>query len=114
VGPQFKYVSFLLSWSRLVTFYEAASEQGFSASSHMENGWIFNGYSEMLFWVPPWSRECLWRPNNVTVVGRRLTKLDLGYFVCGTSWEQCMEPIAFPVRTEPPWITIDLVCGRHF
>jgi hypothetical protein len=78
---------------------KVASDREFSASSHMKNGWILNGSSEMLFSVPPWSRECLWRPNNVTVIGQGSTKLDLDYFVCGTSWEQCVDPITLPKIT---------------
>jgi hypothetical protein len=27
------------------------------------------------------------------IVGKGMTKVDLDYFVCGTSWEQCREPI---------------------
>jgi WD40 repeat protein len=62
---------------------------GFRSDSQLENGWVMNSPSELLFWVPPWSRIGLWRPANTAVIADWSTKLDFSQFVHGTSWEKC-------------------------
>jgi len=66
-----------------------------------EGGWItLNQPMESLFWVPPWSVNGLWRPNNVMVIGRGSTKVDLRHFVHGTSWQLCREPLSMDEESE--------------
>jgi hypothetical protein len=50
---------------------------GFQSDSQLENGWILNFPSQLLFWVPPWSRKGLWWPRNTAVIAEGSTKLDL-------------------------------------
>jgi WD40 repeat protein len=64
---------------------------GFGDTSRLENGWILNSSSTLLFWVPSWNRVGLCWPRTSMVISRRdkSTQLDLCNFVCGDSWEQC-------------------------
>jgi WD40 repeat protein len=64
---------------------------GFRSDSQLENGWVMNPPSELLFWVPPWSRIGLWRPANTAVIADGLTKLDFSQFVHGTFWARCQD-----------------------
>jgi WD40 repeat protein len=61
----------------------------FGDGSRLENGWIINSPSMLIFWVPPWYRVGLWRPRNTAIIGQASVKLDFSRFVHGTSWEQC-------------------------
>jgi WD40 repeat protein len=63
----------------------------FSDSSMLNDGWVFNSSSTLLFWVPPWNRMGLCWPRTSFVIGRGVlsTKLDLDNFVHGDSWVQC-------------------------
>ncbi|KAN0102501.1 hypothetical protein V8E52_011886, partial [Russula decolorans] len=70
---------------------ENAIFNGFRSDSQLENGWVMNSPSELLFWVPPWSRIGLWWPGNTAVIADWSTKLDCSQFVHGTSWEKCQE-----------------------
>ncbi|TDL20644.1 WD40 repeat-like protein [Rickenella mellea] len=69
------------------------SSGSFTDDSILQNGWIINSSSEYLFWVPPWNRPGLCWPRTKFVVGARSTKVDLSRFKCGTSWEQCRNPV---------------------
>jgi hypothetical protein len=62
---------------------------GFEDYSVLENGWIINPPSTLLFWVPPSNRLGLCWPRNPVVLTDEFTKLDLRYFVHGESWQQC-------------------------
>ena len=53
------------------------------------NGWIMTVSSDLLLWVPPWNRQGLVWPSNITVIGRSPTELDLTDFVHGSKWESC-------------------------
>jgi WD40 repeat protein len=64
---------------------------GFQNDTQLENGWILNMPSELLFWVPPWARIGLWWPANTAVIADQSTKLDLSQFVHGTSWTHCRD-----------------------
>ncbi|KAF7979201.1 hypothetical protein HWV62_43134 [Athelia sp. TMB] len=55
----------------------------------LENGWIMTASSELLLWVPPWNRQGLVWPGNITVIGPSPTELDLADFVHGLNWESC-------------------------
>ena len=62
----------------------------FTDNSKMDDGWILGPNSELLFWVPPIHRTCLWRPSNISVIGKGLvTKLNFRHFAHGTSWASC-------------------------
>src|SRR6202035_534949 len=76
----------------LVTKMFLAIDNGYRSDSIIENGWILNQLSELLFWVPPWSENGLLRPNNVMVIGKGSTKVDLSHFVHGKNWHQCQDP----------------------
>jgi WD40 repeat protein len=67
------------------------SHDGFTDKSRWldHDGWIVNSQGELLFWVPTWIREKLWWPRNTAIIGTQYTKLNLGRFVHGTSWQQC-------------------------
>jgi WD40 repeat protein len=68
---------------------------GFVDRSKLVNGWILGSDSGLLFWVPPWNRKGLFWPRNTAVIADGLTKVDLGRFVHGTSWQQCYGPRQF-------------------
>jgi WD40 repeat protein len=74
---------------------------GFVDSSKLVNGWMLGSESELLFWVPPWNRTGLFWPSNIAVIGDGSTKLDLGKFVHGTSWQQCHAPRLVVVHVCP-------------
>lgn len=62
----------------------------FKDNSRMEDGWILNSASELLFWVPSWNRTELCWPRNLFVIGGGVsTHLDLHNFVHGDLWQQC-------------------------
>ena|SRR6202035_2671144 len=83
------------SYSGLLMVFTATDNGSPSKFNLNENGWItLDQPMELLFWVPPWSVNGLWRPNNVMVIGRGSTKVDLRHFVHGTSWQQCREPLS--------------------
>src|ERR1700728_4580797 len=69
-------------------------DNGFRSDHIIQNGWIVDQPTTgLLFWVPPWSQIGLWRPNNVFVIGKGSTKVDLSHFVHGTNCQQCQEPL---------------------
>ncbi|KAJ7751510.1 hypothetical protein DFH07DRAFT_525788 [Mycena maculata] len=56
----------------------------------LEDGWMVDSSSALLFWVPPWLRQGLYFPrNSVVICAQGTTRLDLRRFVHGKSWEQC-------------------------
>jgi hypothetical protein len=65
-------------------------EPCFSDSSKMVDGWVIGSNSELLFWVPASMRDGLWRPRNVTAIGKAMqTKLDFKSFCHGSYWTLC-------------------------
>ncbi|KZP04287.1 WD40 repeat-like protein [Athelia psychrophila] len=65
------------------------SRKGYTASSQLDNGWMRNSPTELLFWVPPAYRAGLWQPYDTLVLGQPSTRLDLTDFVHGENWAQC-------------------------
>lgn len=62
----------------------------FSKDSVLTNGgWMLDANSRLLFWVPPFYRVGLWRPENIAVLSRTQIKLDLTRFAHGSRWEEC-------------------------
>ena len=72
---------------------EQPPSTGFTDSSKLDNGWMLGTNAELLFWVPPSYHVGLWRPGNTAVIAEHVTKIDLGQFVHGTSWQQCKEQV---------------------
>ncbi|KAF7978742.1 hypothetical protein HWV62_44752 [Athelia sp. TMB] len=71
---------------------ESASENNVTVYGDgcvMSNGWVSTASGELLFWLPPWNRVGLYRPNNTLVIGKNPTRLDLTNFVHGDEWQQC-------------------------
>ncbi|KAF7973355.1 hypothetical protein HWV62_15525 [Athelia sp. TMB] len=62
--------------------------KGFRPTSQLVNGWMQNGPTELLFWVPPAYRTGLWWPDSIAI-GQRASQLDLTKFVHGEDWTQC-------------------------
>ncbi len=65
----------------------------FTDTSTLADGWIHKSSSELLFWVPPWTRPGLCWPRNpfVIALGSPSIHLNLDNFVHGNSWQQCVE-----------------------
>ena len=54
-----------------------------------DEGWICGSNNELLMWIPPLHRACLYRPSNVWVAAKHETHLDLSTFRHGNSWSTC-------------------------
>ena len=63
----------------------------FTDGSGLEDGWVHNSSSALLFWVPSWNRMGLCWPRNSLVIGQGVvaTHLDLHNFMHGDVWQQC-------------------------
>jgi len=72
---------------------EQTPSAGFTDSSILDNGWMLSAGGELLFWVLPSYHMGLWQPGNTAVIAEHVTKLDLGQFVYGTSWQQCKKQV---------------------
>ena len=60
------------------------------SSSRIENGWVVDSNSELLFWVPPQIHAGLMLREGDIVIGRMpKTRLDLTSFVYGKAWPSC-------------------------
>lgn len=74
----------------IICFYGIVTHCKFSAAFkgnlRIDDGWILGCNSELLFWVPPFNREGLWKPNDVCVIGESITRLDMSNFTHGTTW----------------------------
>jgi hypothetical protein len=46
---------------------------------------------ELLFWIPPDYRSSIWRPSNVAIISRMVTRLDLRRFAHGANWAKCFD-----------------------
>jgi hypothetical protein len=46
---------------------------------------------ELLFWIPPDYRSSIWRPSNIAIIGRMVTRLDLRRFAHGVDWAKCFD-----------------------
>ncbi|KAF7973362.1 hypothetical protein HWV62_15539 [Athelia sp. TMB] len=68
---------------------DVTSDKGYCRKSRLENGWMQNSPTELLFWVPPTYRAELWRPYNTFITGQHSTRLDLTRFVHGGDWMRC-------------------------
>lgn len=74
------------------------SVQGYGRNSRLENGWMQNSPTELLFWVPPAYRAELWRPFSTLVIGQQSARLDLSQFVHGDDWARCCNPTQLAVQ----------------
>ncbi|KAJ7480991.1 hypothetical protein FB451DRAFT_1238989 [Mycena latifolia] len=59
----------------------------------VEDGWVLDPASNLMFWVPPWHRDGLYHPRNTLIIWcQGTTRLDLTRFVHGSEWQQCIDP----------------------
>ncbi|KAF7975275.1 hypothetical protein HWV62_10164 [Athelia sp. TMB] len=76
-----------------VTKIETSPDSGapaeFRHDCKLDNGWIMTASSQLLLWIPPWNRQGLVWPSNVSVVAPSLIDVDLTDFVHGSDWESC-------------------------
>jgi WD40 repeat protein len=63
-------------------------------------------FRNLLFWVPPDCRKSICGRETVSVIGTRLTRVDLSKFVHGKSWAQCHSDVAH--RSAGRW-TVQLI-----
>ncbi|KAF8692453.1 hypothetical protein AX14_002495 [Amanita brunnescens Koide BX004] len=90
------------SWDKTIRVWDAThwiregvvddhNPDSFTDSSTLEDGWICNSSSILLFWVPPWNRPQLYWPRNRFIIGSGFpsTHLNLDDFVHGNPWQQC-------------------------
>jgi len=62
----------------------------YSGSSKIKEGWVLNQNFQPLFWVPPSISVGLYRPSNITIIGKVIkTRLDIRRFVHGEDWVLC-------------------------
>ena len=54
--------------------------------AELEDGWILGPGGELILWVPPVLRPCLYRPGNLLVIGDTPTRLDFTGFKHGKEW----------------------------
>ena len=73
--------------------FDMVTPSGFTDSSTLQNGWVSNAPSTLLFWVPPSNRVGLQWPRNTLVIGPKPTILDTKHFVHGREWENCHKKI---------------------
>jgi len=56
----------------------------------LENGWVTNEQSELLFWIPPNNRINFTMESHLLMtIGCLGTNIDLQKFVYGLCWAQC-------------------------
>ncbi|EMD37022.1 hypothetical protein CERSUDRAFT_124014 [Gelatoporia subvermispora B] len=55
-------------------------------------GWIKGPRGELLLWIPPEYRKCLYGPRNTLVIGTGAVSLDMRHYVHGTDWTKCYTP----------------------
>ncbi|KAG1843729.1 WD40-repeat-containing domain protein, partial [Suillus tomentosus] len=56
-----------------------------------DDGWITGPNRQLLFWVPPASREPFYNPRTALVMPRGGVELDLSCMAHGTRWRHCYE-----------------------
>lgn len=61
----------------------------FRDDDELADGWVRGREGELLFWVPWWNREGLYRPRNTVVIGKGANKLNFTRFVHGEDWYKC-------------------------
>ncbi|KAG2029015.1 hypothetical protein BDR03DRAFT_805431, partial [Suillus americanus] len=55
-----------------------------------DDGWMLGPNRQLLFWVPPASREAFrYNPRTALVIGRGSIELDLSRMAHGTRWQHC-------------------------
>lgn len=58
-----------------------------------EDGWLWDSQREdanVLLWVPKENRQMFPLPPIITVIHRKVTKIDFSRFVHGGNWAECM------------------------
>jgi hypothetical protein len=63
----------------------------FTDMSPFQDGWMRGPNDELLFWIPPDYRSSIWRPGNISIIGRMVTLLDFRHFTHGTDWGKCFD-----------------------
>ncbi|KAG2136372.1 uncharacterized protein EDB93DRAFT_1070928, partial [Suillus bovinus] len=53
------------------------------------DGWVLGPNNQLLFWVPPASREPFYNPRTALVIPRGGVELDLSRMAHGTHWQHC-------------------------
>ncbi|KAG2136355.1 uncharacterized protein EDB93DRAFT_1211271 [Suillus bovinus] len=53
------------------------------------DGWVLGPNDQLLFWVPPASREPFYNPWTALVIPRGGVELDLSLMAHGTRWQRC-------------------------
>jgi WD40 repeat protein len=91
-GDQGKYFNSECSYFTFRDTFIESTSTCFKDDAILENGWVLNPPSTLLFWVPPWNCLGLWWPRNSLVIAETPTKLDFRQFVHGTSWSLCHQP----------------------
>ncbi|KAG2142737.1 WD40-repeat-containing domain protein [Suillus bovinus] len=54
-----------------------------------DDGWVLGPNEQLLFWVPPGSREPFYNSRTALVVPRGGVELDLSQMAHGTRWQRC-------------------------
>ncbi|KAJ7613199.1 quinon protein alcohol dehydrogenase-like superfamily [Roridomyces roridus] len=95
------------SWDKTIRFWDVrpSFESNTALQAHLGDspifkltgdmhGWVLNGASQRMFWVPPWLREGLYFSRSSLVIrDRGTTKLDLSQFVHGVEWVACFQGV---------------------
>ncbi|KAG1789761.1 uncharacterized protein HD556DRAFT_764812 [Suillus plorans] len=55
------------------------------------DGWVMGPNYQLLFWVPPASRNRFYFPGTVMVIPRAGVELDLSHMAHGTRWSSCRD-----------------------
>ncbi|KAG2112310.1 uncharacterized protein F5147DRAFT_609249 [Suillus discolor] len=55
------------------------------------DGWVMGPNHQLLFWVPPASRNLFYSPDTVMVIPRGGPELDLSLMAHGTRWSSCRD-----------------------
>ncbi|KAG2340344.1 WD40 repeat-like protein [Suillus weaverae] len=57
-----------------------------------DDGWMVGPDNQLLFWVPPASRQAFYSPWNALVIPRGCVALDLSCMAHGSHWQHCRDP----------------------
>lgn len=57
-----------------------------------DDGWMVGPNNQLLFWVPPASRQAFYSPWNALVIPRGCVELDLSRMAHGSHWQDCRGP----------------------
>ncbi|KAG2130162.1 uncharacterized protein EDB93DRAFT_1095098, partial [Suillus bovinus] len=57
-----------------------------------DDGWVVGPKDQLLFWVPPTSRQAFYSPWNALVIPTGYVELDLSRMAHGSQWQNCRGP----------------------